>query len=223
MSVSLVLAEDSYIVREGIRLLLEHAGTYELLEMCEDFDGLMAAVAKRQPDVVITDIRMPPTRTDEGIRAALEIRRENPDIGVVVLSQYVEPEYALRLFAHGSAGMAYLLKERVGDMDQLDDAIEAVRQGRSAMDPQVVDALVQARVSTGFDSLARLTSRERQVLEELASGSSNAGIADRLFVSERAVEKHVNAIFTKLDLAPDSDTNRRVKAVLAYLAGKAAP
>jgi DNA-binding NarL/FixJ family response regulator len=219
VTVSLVLAEDSYIVREGIRLLLEHSGTYQVQEMVERLDDLLAAVESHHPDVVITDIRMPPTRTDEGIRAALQIRREHPATGVVVLSQYVEPEYALRLFSEGSAGLAYLLKERVGDLGQLDEAIVAVQEGRSVVDAQVVDALVDARRAQGEDKLGRLTPREREVLEEVAGGASNAGIAERLFLSERAVEKHINAIFTKLDLAPDVETNRRVKAVLAFLAG----
>lgn len=220
MTVSLVLAEDSYIVREGVRLLLEQDGTSEVVAMVEDLDGLMAAVAQHRPDVVITDIRMPPTRTDEGIRAALQIRREYPGTGVVVLSQYVEPEYALRLFSEGSAGLAYLLKERVGDLDQLGNAIAAVQGGQSAVDPMVVDALVEAQRTHADDKLGRLSAREREVMDELAKGLSNAGIAERLFLSERAVEKHINAIFTKLDLAPDLESNRRVKAVLAYLAGR---
>lgn len=218
VTVSLVLAEDSYIVREGIRLLLERDGALDVVAWAEDFDGLMAAVAEHHPDVVITDIRMPPTRTDEGIRAALQIRRQSPGTGVVVLSQYVEPEYALRLFSEGSAGLAYLLKERVADMDQLGGAIAAVMTGRSAVDPLVVDSLVEARIAAGEDKLGRLSPREREVLEEVAKGLSNAGIAERLFLSDRAVEKHINAIFTKLDLAPDLESNRRVKAVLAYLA-----
>jgi len=218
VTVSLVLAEDSYIVREGIRLLLERDGASDVVAWAEDFDGLMAAVAEHRPDVVITDIRMPPTRTDEGIRAALQIRRQSPGTGVVVLSQYIEPEYALRLFSEGSAGLAYLLKERVGDMDQLGGAIAAVMAGRSAVDSLVVDSLVEARIAAGEDKLGRLSPREREVLEEVARGLSNAGIAERLFLSDRAVEKHINAIFTKLDLAPDLESNRRVRAVLAYLA-----
>lgn len=218
MTVSLVLAEDSYIVREGIRMLLEQATGYQLVEVCEDLDELLAAVERHQPDVVITDIRMPPTRTNEGIRAARSIRRLHPQTGVVVLSQYIEPEYALDLFAEGAAGLAYLLKERLGDIEQLLDAVEQVRAGRSVIDSRVVDVLVQARFSRKESKLARLTDREREVLADLAKGLSNAGIAEKLFLSERAVEKHINSIFTKLDLAQESDTNRRVRAVLLYLA-----
>ncbi len=218
MTVSLVLAEDSFIVREGVKLLLEQVGGFELLAMCEDFDGLLAAVDHHHPDVVITDIRMPPTRTDEGIRAARQIRREHPDIGVVVLSQYVEPEYAIDLFSDGSAGLAYLLKERVGDIDHLTNAINQVSAGRSVIDSRVVDVLVQARTSHKETKLARLTEREREVLETVAAGLSNAGIAEKLFLSERAVEKHINSIFTKLDLMPERETNRRVAAVLLFLA-----
>jgi len=221
VTVSLVLAEDSFIAREGIKLLLEYAGGFDLVAICEDLDSLLAAVDKHHPDVVITDIRMPPTRTDEGIQGALTIRRLYPDIGVVVLSQYVEPDYALRLFAEGSAGLAYLLKERVGDIDQLTDAIASVQAGRSVIDPRVVDVLVQARASHRQSKLTRLTARELEVLAEVAKGHSNAGIAEKLYFSERAVEKHINSIFTKLDLTPESDSNRRVRAVLVYLAESA--
>jgi DNA-binding NarL/FixJ family response regulator len=215
---SLVLAEDSFIVREGMRMLLEQAGGFELLAVCEDLPELLAAVKQHHPDVVLTDIRMPPTRTDEGIRAARQIRQEYPDIGVVVLSQYVEPEYAINLFSDGSAGLAYLLKERVGDIDHLTNAIDQVSAGRSVIDPRVVDVLVQARSGHKENKLQRLTDREREVLETVAAGLSNAGIAEKLFLSERAVEKHINSIFTKLDLTPETDTNRRVLAVLVYLA-----
>jgi DNA-binding NarL/FixJ family response regulator len=217
VTVSLVLAEDSFITREGIRMLLEEAGGYRLAAVTEDYDSLMAAVEAHQPQAVITDIRMPPSRTDEGIRAALEIRRLHPKIGVVVLSQYVEPDYVLRLFAQGSAGLAYLLKERVGDLDQLTGAIEQVRSGRSAIDSRVVDILVEARAARREAKLTRLTDREKEVLSEVARGRSNAGIADSLFLSERAVEKHINSIFTKLDLGHEADVNRRVQAVLVYL------
>jgi DNA-binding NarL/FixJ family response regulator len=218
VTTSLVLAEDSFIVREGIKLLLEQAGGFKLLAVCEDLPELLAAVDEHRPEVVLTDIRMPPTRTDEGIRAARQIRQQYPDIGVVVLSQYVEPEYAISLFSEGSSGLAYLLKERVGDLDHLTNAINQVSAGRSVIDPRVVDVLVQARTSHKENKLARLTDREREVLGEVASGMSNSGIAEKLFLSERAVEKHINSIFTKLDLAPETDTNRRVLAVLVYLA-----
>ena len=218
MTKSLVLAEDSFIVREGMKMLLEQAGGFELLAVCEDLPELLAAVDQHHPDVVLTDIRMPPTRTDEGIRAARQIRQQYPEIGVVVLSQYVEPEYAINLFSEGSAGLAYLLKERVADIDHLTNAINQVSAGRSVIDPRVVDVLVQARSGHKENKLQRLTDREREVLETVAAGLSNAGIAEKLFLSERAVEKHINSIFTKLDLAPETDTNRRVLAVLVYLA-----
>ncbi len=217
MAISLVLAEDSFIVREGVRMLLEQAG-YDLEAAVETYDELMAAVEVHHPDVVVTDIRMPPTRTDEGIRAAREIREVHPDIGVVVLSQYVEPAYALALFDRGSSGLAYLLKERVGDLDRLSGAIESVASGGSVLDPLVVDALVEARMKRQTGHLDRLTPRETEVLAEIATGKSNAAIAETLYLSERGVEKHINSIFTKLDLAPEPDTNRRVRAVLVYLA-----
>ena len=217
---TIVLAEDSFIVREGIRMLLEGAG-YEILALAETYDELIAAVERSTPDVVITDIRMPPTRTDEGIRAARHIKEAHPEIGVVVLSQYVDPDYALGLLASGSTGFAYLLKERVADMGQLEDAINSVRSGGSTIDPKVVDALVDARLRGRESKLHRLSPRETEVLEELATGKSNAALADVLCLSERAVEKHINSIFTKLDLVPESGTNRRVLAVMMYLAEQA--
>lgn len=214
--VSVVLAEDAYIVREGIKLLLEEAG-YVLSAAVENYDELMEAVRDHAPDVVVTDIRMPPTRTDEGVRAAREIRRLYPAVGVVVLSQYVEPDYALALFAEGSEGLAYLLKERVGDLAHFEHAIDEVRKGGSVVDPKVVDALVEARTRPR-SKLTRLTERELEVLGEVASGKSNSAIAESLFLSERAIEKHINSIFTKLDLLPERETNRRVAAVLLFLA-----
>jgi DNA-binding NarL/FixJ family response regulator len=217
VTTSIVLAEDSFIVREGIRMLLAEAG-YDVLAGVEDLDELLAAVEAQVPDVVITDIRMPPSRTDEGIRGALEIRSKHPDIGVVVLSQYVEPDYAMRLFADGSDGLAYLLKERVGDLDHLKRAIDAVHRGGSVIDPKVVDALVGAHSGRQTSKLDRLTAREHEVLAEIAAGRSNAAIAETLFLSQRAVEKHINSIFTKLDLLPEPESNRRVLAVLLYLA-----
>lgn len=218
MAVSVVLAEDAFIVREGVRMLLEEAG-YDLRAAVENYDDLLDAVTAHEPDVVITDIRMPPTRTDEGVRAAREIRRLKPEIGVVVLSQYAEPEYALTLFAAGADGLAYLLKERLGDLGQLEHAIEEVIAGRSVIDPKVVDALVDARTRPE-SPVNRLTGREMEVMAEMAGGNSNAAIADHLFLSERAVEKHINSIFTKLDLPREKETNRRVSAVLMFLAEK---
>lgn len=217
MSRRIVLADDAYIIREGVRQVLEHEG-YEVAAMAEDHDELLAAVTEHSPDVVVTDIRMPPTRTDEGIRAARQIKADHPEIGVVVLSQYVEPEYALKLLEDGSSGLAYLLKERVGDSGVLADAIERVAAGESKIDPKVVDALVQGRIDQKQGKLDRLTERETEVLGELASGRSNKAIADALYLSERAIEKHINSIFTKLDLTPERETNRRVLAVLLYLA-----
>lgn len=216
MGLSVVIAEDAFIVREGVRMLLEQGG-YDLRAAAEDYHELMEAVAEHSPDVVITDIRMPPTRTDEGVRAAREIRETYPGTGVVVLSQYVEPEYATTLFEGGADGLAYLLKERLGDFEQLEHAIEEVRIGRSVIDPKVVDALVEGRARPA-SALERLTERETEVLSEVAKGKTNAAIADTLFLSERAVEKHINSIFTKLDLLPEKDTNRRVSAVLLFLA-----
>ena len=217
MATTVVFAEDSFIVREGVRTLLEEAG-YDVLAVVEDYDELIAAVAQSPPDVVITDIRMPPTKTDEGVQAARRIRAEYPSVGVVVLSQYVEPEYALRLFEDGSAGIAYLLKERVGDLEQLEAAISAVQRGESVVDPRVIDVLVEARLNRKESTIDRLTPREKEVMAELATGKSNAAIAESLFLSERAVEKHINSIFTKLDLLPERESNRRVRAVLLYLA-----
>lgn len=215
MALSVVVAEDAFIVREGIRMLLEGAG-YDLRAVVENYDELIEAVEEHEPDIVITDIRMPPTRTDEGIRAAREIKAAHPEIGVIVLSQYVEPTYALNLFDAGADGLAYLLKERLGDMGQLEHAISEVSAGRSVIDSRVVDALVDAR--TRPDSpLTRLTERETEVMSEIAAGKSNSAIAESLFLSERAVEKHINSIFTKLDLPPEKETNRRVRAVVMLL------
>jgi DNA-binding NarL/FixJ family response regulator len=218
MAITLVFAEDSFIVREGVRAVIESVDGLELVATVEDYDELMAATERERPDVVITDIRMPPTRTDEGIRAAREIRKAYPDTGVLVLSQYVEPDYALRLFEDGSDRLGYLLKERVGDVDQLIDGLKRVAEGGSVIDPKVVDALIVGRTSARESKLTRLTERETEVLEQLATGKSNAAIAEELYLSVRAIEKNVNSIFTKLDLLPEPETNRRVRAVLMYLA-----
>ena len=215
MATSIVIAEDAFIVREGVRMLLEEAG-YNLKAAVESYDELLAAVAEHSPDVVITDIRMPPTRTDEGIRAAIEIRKSHPSTGVVVLSQYVEPGYATKLFEAGADGLAYLLKERLGDLEQFKHAIEEVRNGRSVIDPRVVDSLVKDRIKKK-SPLERLTTREMDVMAEVAKGKTNAAIGSSLFLSERAVEKHIGSIFTKLDLLPERETNRRVAAVLLFL------
>lgn len=221
MGLRVVIAEDSLLMREGINAVLALEHDIEIVEECGDYDGLLAAVEEHRPDIVVTDIRMPPSQTDEGIRAASAIRSLEPGIGIVVLSQFVEPTFALRLFEQGSDRTAYLLKERVADPSELASAIRAVARGGSVVDPKVVDTLVEAR--TERDSiLDRLTDRELEVLAEVAKGLNNAAIGEALFISSRSVEKHINSIFTKLDLSFEEDTNRRVRAVLVYLAETAA-
>ena len=221
MATTVVLAEDSYLMREALVSLLGALDDIELVAVCESYDQLIETVEEHRPDVVITDIRMPPTQTDEGIRAADHIRDHYPDTGVVVLSQYADPEYALRLFRDGSSGRAYLLKDHVGDIDTVAAAMTAVMKGGSAVDPQIVDLLVAARAGEKESILQRLSPRELEVLAEMAKGLNNAGIAEALFISRRAVEKHINAIFTKLDLSFEETIHRRVRAVLHYL-GKTA-
>ena len=218
MPIKVVLAEDSYLVREGVRRLLEHEPDIELVAVCEDYDSLLEAIAGTEPDVLLTDIRMPPTGTDEGVRAAERLRQLRPTAGVVLLSQYADPAYALAFLEGGTEGRAYLLKERVADLDQLLAAIRAVAGGGSVIDPKVVEALVAARSRNAQSPLARLTPREREVLALLAEGRSNAAVAEGLVLSERAVEKHINSIFAKLGLPEARDAHRRVKAVLLFLA-----
>jgi DNA-binding NarL/FixJ family response regulator len=219
MPLRLVLAEDSFIVREGVRRLLELYDDVRVVGVCGDYNALIETVEREQPDVVLTDIRMPPTGTDEGIRAAGELRKTHPNVGVVVLSQYDDPAYALSLLEHGSARRAYLLKERVSDPDQLLGAVRQVAQGGSVIDPKVVEALVAARTRAGRSHLGDLTPREREVLAEMAQGKNNAAIAQSLTLTIRAVERHINSIFSKLPLEEDVEqTDRRVKAVLLYLA-----
>ena len=215
--IRVVLAEDNYLVREGVRRLVEAQAELELLAVCEDLDSLIAAVDEHAPDVVLTDIRMPPTGTDEGIRAAEHLRDSHPDVGVVVLSQYDEPSYAIALLERGSSGRAYLLKERVSDVDQLLAAIREVKRGGSVIDPRVVEGLVNARSRAKESPLARLTPREGEIMAEMAQGKNNAAIAATLSLSERAVEKHINSIFSKLGLSQETDAHRRVKAVLLFL------
>ena len=219
MSTRVVIAEDSYLVREGIVRLLDTVEAVEVVGACEDYDGLLAMVVEVTPDVVLTDIRMPPTGTDEGIRAANELQVTHPDVAVVVLSQFVEPGYALALLEHGSARRGYLLKERVSDVDQLVRAIHEVTSGGSVIDPKVIEALVEARSRHRDSPLEALTPRERDVLGEMAQGRNNAGVAAALGLSERAVEKHINSVFSKLGLSEEPDVHRRVKAVLLFLAG----
>jgi len=216
--IKVVLAEDSYLVREGVRRLLETEPDIDLVGVCEDYDSLLEAIAGTEPDVLLTDIRMPPTGTDEGVRAAERLRQLRPEAGVVLLSQYADPAYALAFLEGGTEGRAYLLKERVADLDQLLAAIREVARGGSVIDPKVVEALVAARSRNAQSPLARLTPREREVLALLAEGRSNAAVADGLVLSERAVEKHINSIFAKLGLPEARDAHRRVKAVLLFLA-----
>jgi DNA-binding NarL/FixJ family response regulator len=216
--VRVVLAEDNYLLREGLAQLLGMADDIDLVAVCADLPELERAIDGQAPDVVVTDIRMPPTGTDEGLRAAERLRAERPQVGVVVLSQYAEPEYALTLLRDGAAGRAYLLKERVSDMNQLVHAIREVVSGGSVIDPAVVEALVASRAAAKDSPLRELTPRESEVLSHVAQGRNNAGIASALSLTDRAVEKHINAIFSKLGLSEQPDTHRRVKATLLYLA-----
>ena len=217
MAIRIVLAEDNVLLREGVARLLESEKDLDLVASCSDYDELLEAIEKEAPDVVLTDIRMPPTGTDEGIRAAAHLRRHRPSTGLVVLSQYAEPAYALALLEDGSEGRAYLLKERVSDVDQLLRAIHDVAAGGSVIDPKVVEVLVAARSKATKSPLARLTPRETEILGEMAQGKNNAAIAGALVLSERADEKHINSIFSKLDLSEEVDAHRRVKAVLLFL------
>lgn len=220
MTVRVIVAEDSLLVREGIARVLDLQEDIEVVAMVGDLPALMAAVASEAPDVVLTDIRMPPTGTDEGIQAATALRTDHPDIGVVVLSQYAEPAYALALLEEGSERRAYLLKERLSDPTQLVGAITQVAAGGSVVDPKVVEVLVSARARTRSSPIDRLTPREREVLHEIAQGRNNAAVGQALYLSERAVEKHISSLFSKLGLSEEPDTHRRVKAVLLYLAAE---
>jgi DNA-binding NarL/FixJ family response regulator len=212
-----VFAEDNYLVREGTAALLSEVPGVELVAAVADLDTLLAAVEEHLPDAVLTDIRMPPGLATEGIEAALRIRAEHPAIGVVVLSQFAEEEYAYELLKNGAEGLGYLLKERVADVDELVHALEEVSKGSSVLDPKVVEALVARRNRAAHSPLARLTDREREVLELMAQGKNNAGIARSLFLTERAVEKHINSLFHKLGLGAESESHRRVMAVLTLL------
>ena len=217
MAIRVVLAEDNTLLREGIAQLLGRVPDIDLVGVAGDRPGLQALIEAEGPDVVVTDIRMPPTGTDEGIQIAAQLRAEHPTVGVVVLSQYAEPAYALALLDGGSEGRAYLLKERVSEVDELVNAIREVAGGGSVIDSKVVESLVSTTRAPASD-LDRLTPREREILGEMAQGKSNAAIAATLVLSTRAVEKHSNSIFSKLGLSEEVDVNRRVKAVLLYLA-----
>ena len=216
-SLRVVVADDTLLVRRGVLALLDLIDDVEVVADCDDLPSLLAATSEHEPDVVLTDVCMPPTMTDEGIRAALQFRAERPDMGVVVLSQYAEPEYVLALFANGSDSLGYLLKERVGDPDELARAIRSVADGGSVVDSQIVDVLVNDRTGT-HSALDRLTPRESEVMALIAEGYNNSAVAAHLVLSDKAVGKHISSIFSKLDLGETDDGHKRVKAVLTWLA-----
>lgn len=223
LPIRVVFAEDNYLVREGVSRLLEGEPDVELVGVCDDVRSLFAAIDEAQPDVVLTDIRMPPGNSDEGIRVADTLRDSHPLVGVVVLSQFRDPQYALALLDRGASGRAYLLKERVRDLEQLVGAIREVASGGSVIDPAVVEALVAQRSQSEASPLADLTARELQTLEEMTQGKSNAAIAETLVITEHSVEKLIHSIFLKLGLTWQPDINRRVKAVLVYLSEQGLP
>jgi DNA-binding NarL/FixJ family response regulator len=218
VGIRVALADDNLIVREGIGRILGNQPEIDVIATCGDLPSLMEAIERDAPDVVVTDIRMPPSSTDEGIQLAAELRDRYPEIGVVVLSNYAEPSYAIALMETGSAGRAYLLKERVHHRAQLASAIESVASGGSVMDPKIVEPLVASRARSERSPLSDLTPREREVLSEIAQGKSNGAIAEKLVLTKRAVEKHINSIFLKLNLADAEDVSKRVKATLVFLA-----
>lgn len=215
--VRVVVAEDSYVIREFLTATLSVAAGVELVAVCTNGKELQKAIDTWDPEVVLTDIRMPPSGAEEGIRIAAKLRDTRPDVGVVVLSQYAEPAYAISLLEAGSGGRAYLLKERIRDKGELIGAIQAVARGGSVIDPLIVDVLIEARSRAARSKLSELTPRERELLAEIATGKSNAAIADSLVLTKRAVEKHVNSIFSKLNLPETQDVSRRVKATLIFL------
>jgi len=212
-----VIADDNLLVREGLEQVLARQPNVEVVGSCADLPSLLEAIEADPPDIVVTDIRMPPSLSDEGIRVAELLRRTHPDIGVVVLSQYAEPIYALSLLEAGSNGRGYLLKERVHDGQQLLSALETVAAGGSVVDTRIVEVLVADRTRGERSALAELTPREREILSQIAQGKSNGAIADSLVLTKRAVEKHINSIFSKLDLSEAEDSSKRVKATLAFL------
>jgi DNA-binding NarL/FixJ family response regulator len=217
MPIRLVLAEDNLLVREGLQQLLATAADLDVVRSCGDLDCLTEAIEQERPDVVLTDIRMPPSKTDEGIQIAARLRDTHPGIGVVVLSQYSDPAYVLKLLETGSDRRGYMLKERVHDRGQLSTAIRTVADGGSFIDPKIVEVLVDARARAERSPLLELTPREREVLSEIAEGKSNTAIAESLVLTKRAVEKHINSIFMKLGLADADDVSKRVKATLVFL------
>ena len=217
-AIRVVLADDSYLVREALEHVLAAADGIRVVATCHDRRSLAQAIEAEQPDVVVTDIRMPPSETDEGLQVAADLRRTHPDVGVVVLSQYSDPRYGLALLEGGSDRRAYLLKERIQHGGQLVTAIETVAEGGSIMDAKVVETLITARRRVERSPLGELTPRETEILAFVARGHSNQAIADELVLTKRAVEKHINAIFLKLDLTEAQEVSRRVKAALIYLA-----
>ena len=217
MSVRVVVADDNLIARQGILQLLAQEPEFEIVAVCGDSPELLEAVEREAPDVVVTDIRMPPSHSDEGIRVANRLRQTHPEVGVIVLSQYDEPIYALSLLESGSDRRGYLLKQRLYDPAELRDAIQAVARGGAVIDPILVDALVKGKAAIERSALAELSPRERQVLAEIAQGKSNTAIAESLVLTKRAVEKHINSIFLKLGLGFADDVSKRVKATLLFL------
>jgi DNA-binding NarL/FixJ family response regulator len=215
--VRVVIAEDSYVIREFLTATLSAAPEIELAAVCTNGKELRTAIETWDPEVVLTDIRMPPSGAEEGVRVASMLHETRPHVGVVVLSQYAEPAYAIGLLANGTAGRAYLLKERIRNKDELIGAIQAVAHGGSVIDPMIVDVLIEARSRAARSQLAELTSRERELLAEIAEGKSNGAIAESLVLTQRAVEKHINSIFAKLNLPETQDVSRRVRATLIFL------
>jgi DNA-binding NarL/FixJ family response regulator len=217
VAIRVAVGEDSLIVREGLEQLLASSPTIEIVASCSDLDSLLEAVEEHEPDVVLTDIRMPPSNSDEGIQVASQLRESHPEIGVVVLSQFSEPTYVVTLLESGSDRRGYLLKERVHNRGELVSAIDTVNQGGSVIDPKIVEVLVAAKARAERSPLSQLTPREQEVLSEIAKGKSNTAIADSLVLTKRAVEKHINSIFMKLGLASSDDMSKRVKATLLFL------
>jgi DNA-binding NarL/FixJ family response regulator len=222
MTTRLVLGEDNALLREGMRGMLSSEDGLEVVASCADLDGIRDSIDALRPDVVLTDIRMPPSWTDEGVQVARHCRARHPSTGVILLSQYVDPAYVRSLLESGSAGRGYLLKERVSDVDELVAAVAVVARGGSVVDPQVIEHLVKAGVSRGNSKVGRLSARELEVLAEMSRGHNNAAIAASLFISQRAVEKHINSIFAKLGVGLDDESHPRVRAVLLYLSGSVA-
>ena len=222
VTIRVVLAEDNYLLREGTAALLDTLDDVELVATAADKDELLARVAEHGPDVVITDIRMPPEHQTEGLTAAAEIRTRYPGTGVILLTQFADPQYAYEFLSQGAAGAGYLLKERIGDIAELKRSLQQVAAGGSALDPELVEALVVRKERAAGSLLGTLTPREREVLEQMAQGKNNATIAKALFLTERAVQKHINSVFSKLGLGDSTDVDRRVAAVLKLLDARSA-